>query len=209
MKTSESVDKIFPAFVRAQAMISGGEANAKNPHFKSDYMDLGGVWAVVKPALTKNDLGVIQSPTSLTTDTITLVTRIVHVSGQWLEDDIQMPFGKATAQAIGSAITYARRYALSSIMGVYLGDDDDGNEATAQSEPKSKPAPTPKPAPVDASEAFAIARELFGDAVGVKMPPMLKKMFDVDNSRQLTSEQVEKLTSHLLDIKANREATNE
>jgi hypothetical protein len=44
-----------------------------------------------------------------------------------------MPFLKADPQAVGSAITYARRYALAAIVGIVADDDDDGNQAAGKS----------------------------------------------------------------------------
>jgi hypothetical protein len=78
-------------------------------------------------------------------------TMLLHTSGQWIASRYVMPIGdKLTPQAIGSAITYARRYALSAIVGIAPDDDDDGNAASvtpARQEAPTPPPPKPKPAP--------------------------------------------------------------
>jgi len=53
-----------------------------------------------------------------------VITRLMHTSGQWIESTLWLPVGKADAQGVGAAITYARRYALQSILGVPAADDD-------------------------------------------------------------------------------------
>jgi hypothetical protein len=64
-----------------------------------------------------------------------VITRLMHSSGEWLEQEYFIPLGKMDAQAAGSAITYARRYALQAIAGIPA-EDDDGNAAT-QAKPES------------------------------------------------------------------------
>ena len=53
---------------------------------------------------------------------------LLHESGQWIKSRLKMPIEKATAQAIGSTITYGRRYGLSAMVGIAQYDDD-GNSA--------------------------------------------------------------------------------
>ena len=55
---------------------------------------------------------------------IGVVTRLMHVSGQWLENEFTLPMVKSDPQAAGSAITYARRYALQALFGIPAVDDD-------------------------------------------------------------------------------------
>jgi hypothetical protein len=71
----------------------------------------------------------MQTPSPSDSGTLALTTRLVHESGEWIEDTATLPLPKNDPQGYGSAMTYARRYALSAITGLYQ-DDDDGNAAS-------------------------------------------------------------------------------
>ncbi len=150
MKTSEEIDKISAAIVAAQAEIGHALKDAKNPHFKSEYATLESVIDTVKPALTKNKLGVIQAPVMIEGNVTALVTRFIHESGQFYEICSPLISIKNTMQDLGSAITYQRRYSLASFLGVAQSDDD-GNAASAPAQQKQNFSPAP------ASEAHAPA----------------------------------------------------
>lgn len=121
---------IASAYVAAFAEIEGAVKDAKNPHFKSKYADLPAVIAAVKPALTKHGLAFTQ-PCQPSEDGVTVRTVLHHVSGESMDlGSLFVPANKKDAQGFGSALTYARRYALVSAFGVPT-EDDDGNAATA------------------------------------------------------------------------------
>lgn len=135
---SASLTKLAPAFVAAQAQIRPAQKNRKNPHFKSDYADLASVWESAKEALSANGLGVIQMPVSCDSESTGMTTLLIHSSGEYLGETLYVPLLQKTAQAVGSADTYMRRYALAALLGIVADDDDDGNEAT--SAPPAKPS---------------------------------------------------------------------
>ena len=58
---------------------------------------------------------------------IEVTTRLIDKSGEWYEDTVQIPADRANAQGVGSAITYAKRYALSAMLGIVTDEDTDGN----------------------------------------------------------------------------------
>lgn len=123
MKTSESVGAIQSAFTKAQAEMSGAVKDSANPFFKSKYADLNSVIKAIKEPFEKNDLSYMQFP--ITSETgIGVLTRINHKSGEWMESEFTLPLTKLDPQAAGSAITYARRYALQAICGIPAVDDD-------------------------------------------------------------------------------------
>lgn len=129
MKHTEQLDKIAPAFAKAQASIEGASKDKTNPAFRSKYADLASCWDACREALTANGLSIIQAP-SPAENGVTLVTRILHSSGQWIEDEgIYLPAVKKDPQGFGSALTYARRYGLCAMVGISP-EDDDGNAAT-------------------------------------------------------------------------------
>lgn len=131
MKRPSDIDKLAPALVKAWAKIDGAVKDSNNPHFRSKYADLSSVMAACKTALAENNLAVLQPLCKAPPGFIGVSTIIVHDSGQTLASEpVFIPFKDAqNPQAAGSAVTYARRYALSSMLGI-CPEDDDGNAAT-------------------------------------------------------------------------------
>lgn len=129
MRTSQTLEKIAPALLNAQKQITFAEKNAKNPHFKNNYADLESVIDAIKKPLNDNGIMFLQTFSPSETGKLNLTTRLVHESGEWVEDELTMPLQKNDAQGYGSAATYSRRYALAAIVGLYQADDD-GNEAS-------------------------------------------------------------------------------
>lgn len=129
MERSENINELATALSKAQGEIRPAIKDSNNPFFKSKYADLASVWEVCREPLAKNGLCVSQHPTA-EGNTVTIETLVTHNSGQWMSSKLSMTSKEATPQGIGSAITYARRYALSSIVGIASEEDDDGNAAT-------------------------------------------------------------------------------
>ncbi len=140
LRTSASIELFAPAFVAAQGEITPAPKDKINPHFKSRYADLASIMEACREALKRNGLGVIQSP-GFVEGRIRVTTRIVHKSGQWVESDLDLKTRNDTAQDAGSAITYARRYALASMLGVVSEEDDDGNLANGNRSAEPRPLP--------------------------------------------------------------------
>lgn len=123
MKSSENINELATALNKAQSEMMGAAMDAENPFFKSKYADLKSVWKAAKGPLTNNGLSIVQGPIP-TESGIRLATRLMHISGQWIESELTMPTTKEDPQQYGSAITYARRYSLSAMIGIYQDDDD-------------------------------------------------------------------------------------
>jgi hypothetical protein len=126
MKTSESINELGEALALAQGEINNPEKNANNPHFKSNYADLAGVLGTIRPAFAKVGLAIIQSPHTTDNGNIGVTTRVIHKSGQWIEDVIDVPMqrGNNLAQEAGKVITYLRRYSAAAFAGVHQSDPD-------------------------------------------------------------------------------------
>lgn len=137
MLQSESVKELNTALAKAQGELFAAKKDSINPHFKSKYADLASVWEACREALSSNGLSVTQMPAEFQNNIMTLVTRLSHSSGEWLEQTMTCPVGKPDPQGIGSCLTYMRRYALAAVVGVYQ-DDDDANSASYA--PKERPA---------------------------------------------------------------------
>ena len=120
---SETIGALAAALAKAQNQISGAVKDAANPFFKSKYADLESVWQACRKPLTDNGLAVTQT-SRYTTDGLMLVTTLLHSSGEWISGEMPVLTKDASPQAQGSGLTYARRYALAAIVGVYQTDDD-------------------------------------------------------------------------------------
>lgn len=155
--TSAEVSSLFEALAKAQGEMTDPKKDSTNPAFGrgSKYASLAEVRQVSRAALAANKLAVIQMPVTASGNTVSLVTRVGHASGQWIQFELSMPLAKSDAQSIGSATTYARRYAYSAALGLAPDEDDDGNAASGTSVPQkagaspppAKAAPAAKPTP--------------------------------------------------------------
>ena len=125
MKQSESITDLATALCLAQAEMGGAIKDSNNPFFKSSYADLTSVIKVIKQPFANHGLSFVQLPvTSVGGNGIGVATMLMHNSGQWVQSEYLLPMDKITPQGAGSAITYARRYALQSLVGIPAVDDD-------------------------------------------------------------------------------------
>src|SRR5215472_12379380 len=127
MNRSESINELASALSRAQSEIGSALKESDNPYFASKYADLSSVWQACKAGLTQNGLSVSQFAESAYTEAglvVSLVTMLLHSSGEWLAGELRIAPAKQDAQSIGSCLTYMRRYALAAIAGVVTEDDD-------------------------------------------------------------------------------------
>jgi hypothetical protein len=140
MNKSESIKNIAGALVKFQASVSKVAKEANNPFFKSKYASLANILDTIQKPLSECGLAISQFP-----DANALTTIILHAeSGEWMESSYVMPVAKQNdPQAMGSAITYARRQSIGSILNLNIDDDDDGEKAMGRQIPK-KDELTPK-----------------------------------------------------------------
>lgn len=135
--------------VKAFAEIEGAAKDKVNPHFKSKYADLTSVIDAIRPILAKHNLAFYQRPQP-SEDGVLVQTLLRHTSGDEVDlGTLYVPANKRDAQGFGSALTYARRYALMTAFGVPA-EDDDGNAAVkATANPKTGEAPPAKRVQLD------------------------------------------------------------
>jgi hypothetical protein len=150
---SPTISELAKALVKAQSQMGTAKKDATNPHFKSKYADLASVWEAIRKPLADNGLSVVQRVVS-NAKGVAVESMLLHVSGEWVKDRCWVPVVKADPQGYGSAITYARRYSLSAIVGV-AADDDDGNAAShvAQGQRRAQPQASAKQATPPAKKA--------------------------------------------------------
>ena len=138
MLKSEQINELVAALAKAQGQIEGAKKSSSNPFFKSKYADLAECWNTCREALTANEISVIQMPEEINENgRLNITTMLAHSSGQYISSTLTMTVTKLDPQAIGSAITYGRRYALAAMVGLAQ-EDDDGEKAMARQEKKDK-----------------------------------------------------------------------
>lgn len=149
MRKSENIADLAKALNGAQAMQNAAKKDALNPFFKSRYATLESVWEACGEALEKNGLSIAQTVGFLPEAGPTLITTLLHISGQWIEGEQPLASKGLSPQELGSAISYARRYGLSAMLGIV--EEDDDSEAAMNAAPRPQQS-VPKPQGV-ASEA--------------------------------------------------------
>lgn len=129
-KRSETLGKLAEALSKAQGQMKPAKKDSINPHFKSHYADLASCWAAIREPLASNGLALVQT---LETDPsgVTVETTLLHSSGEFLAESTWLPVNQKTPQGYASSFSYARRYALSAMVGLSSEEDDDGNAASA------------------------------------------------------------------------------
>ena len=123
MKKSESIAELAKALCKAQENMGAAVKGSENPFYKKPYADLASVIKAIKNPFADNGLCFSQFPVNKD-QSIGVITLLMHNSGQFIEFEYFLPTMKQDPQGYGSAITYARRYALMSMAGIPTADDD-------------------------------------------------------------------------------------
>lgn len=132
---------LYAAIHKAQAKIETVRKNGENPHFKSKYATLDEVWETVRKAVNDAGLVVFCTIDPTTDGKKELTTHVAEVkSGEEISCSFPIVAQAATPQAVGSAMTYARRYTLTALLEIVTGDgaDDDGEAATNHNTPATR-----------------------------------------------------------------------
>lgn len=161
MNKSESIAKIAPALLKAQRKMGAATKGAANPYFKSKYADLGAVMEVVKDPLNDEGITILQ-PTYSKDGSHYVETILMHETGEFIASDaLKLELNKTDMQQLGSAITYARRYTLQSLLSIPA-EDDDGEASMG----RMKPAP--RELKEAAKQTLQPAKKVSGDPAVLK-----------------------------------------
>lgn len=128
VKISNPCDKLMAALSKMQGELKMATKDNNNPYFKSKYADLATCITTAKKPMADNGLAVSQH-CGFDGNCVKCVTVLGHSSGQYMASTCVIPVTKKDAQGVGSAITYARRYSFSAVIGLSQ-EDDDGNGAS-------------------------------------------------------------------------------
>lgn len=147
MKTSEQIDKLAEALAAAQGEFSAPDRNREvvvktkaGGEYRFRYSTLDCVMDMARPVLSKHGLSITQPPT-VRESSVVVLTRLMHSSGQWQEEEIIVTPETLGPQEIGSAITYLKRYAYTGMLGIASEEDDDGNHASGNQVSDSRERP--------------------------------------------------------------------
>lgn len=156
LRRSEKVTEITKAMLKFQSSIKVIPRKIDNTYFKSKYADLAAIWGEIRKPLFDNGL-VVMHGTKCVGRKITVTTLLIHTTGEWFESDISMEIVKtwdkeakqwkesAGPQAVGSCITYGKRYGISALLNVVSeGEDDDGESAQGRNTGKAQKTTTTK-----------------------------------------------------------------
>lgn len=188
-KMSPTIGKLAAALAKAQGEMENAEKDVKGNYGK--YATLASTWNAIRGPLSKNGIAIYQRPLTIN-GKLTMCTMLLHSSGEFLDDgELEMIFdrtgGRITPmQAMGSAVTYARRYTLQSASGIAPADDDDGNAAGNPRMDQRPPAQRQKPPPQGAG-----TKKNFAPASAEQLDAIL----DLANNRGITPEELKYLVN--------------
>lgn len=175
MNRSDSIATIAPALVKALSKIEGVAKTKANPGFKgTKYADLEAVIDASKDILTEHGLTILQFPSACVAGVMSLETILLHESGEYISETMGIALGKTDPQGVGSAITYARRYAQMAALNMPAVDDDGEAAMGRGSNQSARPNPQEPTGPSSASIAFTMA-------IGMcNTPAQLKEWWDAN-----------------------------
>ena len=203
MNKSDSIKNLSIALSKFQSEVKNPPNTANNPFFKSKYAPLSDVLNITRPILSKYGLSIVQAP-STNGENIVITTLLLHESGEWLEPEpLSLKMDKVTAQGAGSAITYARRYALSAILGISSEDDGDGNQSNTDKKqvekPKNKSAENNMASEKQLSLIYKLSKERNYNSQN--MSNYIKSMYQKNSSKELTKQEASELIEMLNEMK--------
>lgn len=131
MKTSEQTNELFTALAKAQLEMGTAKEDGFNKHLGAGYASIDSLQAAYKEPLSKNGLAIIQNVYS-EGELYFLETRLCHSSGQWMASSMRILLAKNDMQSLGAGVTYAKRYSITSILGISTEIDEEKLESTAK-----------------------------------------------------------------------------
>lgn len=171
-------DKLFAALAIAQGQIQAAIADRENTHFNFKYADLDACWQACRQPLSENELCIVQIPSVGESGAVTLRTILGHSSGQSISCTYSMHPEKGGPQALGSCMTYLRRYSLCSMVGISQ-EDDDANMATADPDEYERISKT------QVDEILVLAENLFAKSADAVVDRMLDKVFQISSVKDI------------------------
>jgi hypothetical protein len=190
---SEATPTLAEALVAAQAEMPKVKATGSNPHFGNEYITLEDLLTAVRPVLNRHGLSIHQFPLAVGEQGAPcLITILSHRSGDAMSYTMPLLIGKQDMQGLGSAITYARRYAIAAALGISEGEDDDGNAAAASVRNDAEPRVRDFPEAPDAGPSQPPAPSW---TPSMQQRRLIKVVDDLIGKGNLTEQQVQSAAS--------------
>jgi hypothetical protein len=209
MTQSEQINDLAAALAKAQGEMENAAKNANNPHFKSRYADLAEILNTVRAPLAKHGLSVVQSQ-ALADGVVMVETLLMHSSGQWVRTTCTATVTKTDPQAIGSAITYCRRYSLAAACGIAQEDDDgeaaQGGGRQQSAKRQAKPEPVQDEAAASEGQKNEIAERMMDPLVTDKERADLRKWMSGAITEAQAAQALDTLSKRIADRTDAREA---
>lgn len=199
---SPELNKLMEALAKAQLEMDVASTDSVNPFFKSRYADLASVVKASRPVLAKNGLSVIQRTLTGEDGKVYMHARLCHASGQWIESIMEVRPPKADIQALGSHLTYLRRYLYSSLVGVVTSDEDDDGEV-AMKAPRAGKIEEDNNGKISKAQLQVLSQEL--SAHGELVESILKG-FNISKLADLPAKKYSGCIERIRDIKRAKEA---
>jgi hypothetical protein len=190
-------DKLFAALAVAQGQITAAVADKQNTHFNFSYADLDACWDACRKPLSDNELSIIQIPSPGEDGTVHMRTILGHSSGQFIDSNYTMLPDKSGPQALGSCMTYLRRYMLCAMVGISQ-EDDDANMATADPDEYTRISKT------QVDDILVLADNLFKKSADAVVERMLAKVFELTSVKDIPADLFEQAKT-LLENQSKRE----
>lgn len=223
MNQTPEINELVAALAKAQGKMLPAVFNKQNSHFRQKYADFTSVMDACRAPLAENGLAVMQYCEDVG-EKSKLVTMIAHTSGQWIKSYMPLIAKEMTSQGLGSAISYAKRYSLSAMLGIVSDEDkdsdDDGEIAVGRGKPAPAPTPpvpvpvVPKPVvmPINANQNHMLEQLhiKLSSSDKIALNAWIKNSFGVDFISQIPENEFEKVLDCLTrKLAMNKEAVNE
>lgn len=195
---SDKIESIYAALIKAQSKFSKISKNKENTYHKSKYADLSDCIESVREILFENDLGVVQTMRSNARGITCLHTRLIHLSGQWIESVIPLTPVKSDPQSLGGYITYMRRYTLNAIIMTASSDDDDDGEGSMDRDGKSNSYKSKKAIPLKI-DGIAEIKALMGNDTNIQSK--IVKEYGLKNINDLSKEKHQEVKDRVIKYK--------
>ncbi len=186
MNKSDTISELAKALSSFQGKMVAVKKDAVNPFYKSKYATLDTIWETIRNPLAENGLSVTQTLGFTLEGKSFLETTLYH-GGEWTSGQQLLNPVKDDPQSFGSAISYARRYGLSAILGIVADEDDDANIAT-KPEPKAE-LKAPPPPSSDTDPGTIIKEGGRENKEGKISPAQTKKIYASVKEKGITADQ--------------------
>jgi len=197
---SETISELAKALTSFQGQMTAVKKDAVNPFYKSKYATLDTIWETIRKPLSENGLSVAQTM-NLIEDKSVLETTLYHTSGEWISGIQLVNPVKDDPQALGSAISYARRYSLSAMLGIVVDEDDDADIASSKEKPTTKEKGTVAGGitPSQNKKIYALAKEK--EYSPEEARDYMKAHFGKNSTKELTKDEASVMIEFLNEIK--------